>query len=169
MIAYLRLIPVTTFELYEQGRLDQLQQESDFDSFHAFDKANESILEPLPECTAQLGSNFGAMSLTPLQKYTGPPTHNSVINDPLLLHKRVRKSGLPNYMGIWVPVATNLNIANWRHFLVDYWDDQLVDLLEFGFPLDFDRSFKLMSVEDNHKSAKDYEEHEALFAGGTRS
>ena len=42
---------------------------------------------------------------------------------------------------------------------MDYWDDQLVDLLEFGFPLDFDRSLKLISVEDNHKSAKDYEEH----------
>ena len=42
---------------------------------------------------------------------------------------------------------------------MDYWDDQLVDLLEFGFPLGFDRSLNLISVEDNHKSAKDYEEH----------
>ena len=81
------------------------------------------------------------------------------MNDPLLLHKRVCESGLPNYMGIRVPFATDLNIANWRRFLVDYWDDQLVVLLEFGFPSDFDRSFKLISVEDNHKSAKDYEEH----------
>ena len=62
-------------------------------------------------------------------------------------------------MRIRVLVPTNLNISNWIRFLVDYWDDQLVDLLEFGFPLDFDRSLKLISVEDNHKSAKDYEEH----------
>ena len=34
-----------------------------------------------------------------------------------------------------------------------------MDLLEFGFPLDFDRSLRLISVEDNHKSAKNYEEH----------
>ena len=34
-----------------------------------------------------------------------------------------------------------------------------MDLLEFGFPLDFDRSLDLISVEDNHKLAKDYEEH----------
>ena len=79
-------------EPYEQARLEQLQQESDFDSFQVFDKVNEPILKPLPECTAQLGSNFGAMSLTPLQTYTGPPTHNAVLNDPLLLHKRVRES-----------------------------------------------------------------------------
>ena len=53
---------------------------------------------------------------------------------------------------------------------MDYWDDQLVDLLEFEFSLDFDRSMNLVSLEDNHKSAKNYEEHsdyeEALFARG---
>ena len=113
----------------------------------------------MPECSAQLDSDFGAMSLTPLQTYTGPPTYNSILDNPLLLHRRVRESCLPNYMGIQVSVPTNLNISSWRCFLVDYWDDQLVDLLEFGFPLDFDRSLKLISVEDNHKSAKDYEEH----------
>ena len=46
-----------TRELYEQGKVEQLQQESDFDSFQAFDKVNESILKPLPKCTAQLGSS----------------------------------------------------------------------------------------------------------------
>ena len=100
-----------------------------------------------------------SLSLTTLQIHTGPPTHNSALNDPLLLHRRVCESCLPSYMGIRVPVATNLNISNCRHFLVDYWDDQLVDLLEFGFPLDSDRSLDLVSVEDNHKSAKDYKEH----------
>ena len=112
-------------ESYEQGKVEQLQQESNLDSLQAFDKVNEPILKPLPECTAQLGSDFGAMSFTPLQTYTGSPTHNShilsILSDPLLLHRRVRESCLPNYMGIRAPVATNLNIANWRHFLVDYW------------------------------------------------
>ena len=146
-------------ELYHQDQVQQLYQESEVDTLKNSHTINESLLKPLPECTAQLGSEFGVMHLTPLQIYRGPPTYNSVLNDPLLLHKRVRESCLPNYMGIRVPVATNLNIANWRHFLVDYWNDQLVDLLEFRFPLDFDRSVKLTSVEDNHKSAKDYEEH----------
>ena len=39
---------------------------------------------------------------------------------------------------------------------MDYWDKQLVDLLEFGFPLDFNRSFKLQSNEENHASARDH-------------
>ena len=42
---------------------------------------------------------------------------------------------------------------------MDHWDDRLVDLVEFRFPLDFDRSSNLISTEENHKSAKDYEEH----------
>ena len=29
-----------------------------------------------------------------------------------------------------------------------------MDLLEFRFPLDFDRSFKLISVEDNHNQLR---------------
>ena len=42
-----------------------------------------------------------------------------------------------------------------------------MDLLEFVFPVDFNRSLKLISVEDNHKSAKDYEDHvKHLFARG---
>ena len=113
----------------------------------------------MPEYTVQLGSAFGAISLTPLQTYTDPLTYNSVFNKPLLLHRRVRESCLPNYMGIWVPVPTNINISNWRRFPVDYWDDELVDLLEFRFPSDFDRSLNLVSVEDNHKLAKEHGEH----------
>ena len=144
---------------YKQDMVDHMHQDNDFSDLTLYDKLSNKYLQPLPQCTTHLGSDFGAMSLTPLQTYTGPPTQNVASTDPLLLYRRVRESGLPNYMGIRVPVPTNLNIANWRRLLVDYWDNQLVDLLEFGFPLDFDRSCDLISVEDNHKSAIDYKEH----------
>ena len=41
----------------------------------------------------------------------------------------------------------------------DFWDKQLVDLLEYGFPLDFDRDAPLMSTEENHASAKIFASH----------
>ena len=104
----------------EQDRHEPIQQESELHSLNLFDHLNESILRPLPECTARLGSDSLSLSLTTLQIHTGPPTHNSALNDPLLLHRRVCELCLPNYMGIRVPVATNLNISNCRHFLVDY-------------------------------------------------
>ena len=40
--------------------------------------------------------------------------------------------------------------------MADYWDQQLVDLLEFCFPLNFDRNFELQSTEKNHASGRDH-------------
>ena len=35
-------------EFYEQGRVEKLQQDNDFDTYQAFDKVNESILNHCP-------------------------------------------------------------------------------------------------------------------------
>ena len=43
--------------------------------------------------------------------------------------------------------------------MADYVDQQLPDLIEFGFPLDFDRSRDLQSTLVNHASARLYPEH----------
>ena len=49
---------------------------------------------------------------------------------------------------------TNLNNRNWRYYLKNYWDQQLPNLLQYGFPLDFDRNCTLQKVNSNHKSAE---------------
>ena len=49
---------------------------------------------------------------------------------------------------------TNLNITNWRHYLEHYWYQQIPDLLQYGFLLDFDRNCSLQTVSSNHKSAE---------------
>ena len=99
---------------------------------------------------------FGVIPLSPLILYQGPKTNNTAVSDILALHKAVKNSNCPNYMGIRIPVSSKLNIKNWKYYLADYWDKQLVDLLEFGFPLDFDRNCKLHSTEENHASGRDY-------------
>ena len=43
--------------------------------------------------------------------------------------------------------------------LKNYWDQQLPDLIAFGFPLDFDRSRSLTSTSENHTSAKEHISH----------
>ena len=68
-------------------------------------------------------------------------------------HNLIRNSGLPNFL------QSQLNINRWKYHLHIYWDQQLVDLLHYGFPLDFDRSGQLQSTEINHKSAIDYHDH----------
>ena len=57
------------------------------------------------------------------------------------LHAKVKASGVPNYMGVRIPVKSQLNVDVWKEELDQYWDQQLLQLLEFGFPLDFNRNF----------------------------
>ena len=104
-------------------------------------------------CKSQMGEPFGVIPLSPLLVYTGPETNNKPMPDPLSLHRHVRQSGCPNFLGSRIPVDSKLNIKNWRFHLQNFWDKQLVDLLEYGFPLDFNRNARLVSTEENHSSA----------------
>ena len=62
-------------------------------------------------------------------------------------------------MGCRIPVQTQLKPGAWRFHLRNYWDQQLPDLIEYGFPIDFDRSRPLTSTEVNHVSSHDYGNH----------
>ena len=96
---------------------------------------------------------FGFCPLTPLKLYTGDPVSWNVCHTDLEAHAIVTATGKPNYLAARIPVASQLNIENWRSYLSNYWDVQLLDLLEYGFPLDVDRDTVLTSTETNHTSA----------------
>ena len=74
------------------------------------------------------------------------------------LFEKVHESGLPNYKGCRIPLPfSKFNMPLWRRLLADYDDKIICDLLEFGFPLDFDRNVTLCTNERrNHKGARDY-------------
>ena len=55
---------------------------------------------------------------------------------------------MPNFLKCRIPVQTQLKPKVWAQKLQNYWDQQLPDLIAFGFPLDFDRSKILMSYHD---------------------
>ena len=96
---------------------------------------------------------FGFLPTSPLQLYTGDPVYCETISDLIRAHRLIRQSGLPNYLKCRIPVQSGLNIVAWRSHLHGYWDSQICDLLQYGFPLDFDRSLPLLSSEVNHTSA----------------
>ena len=73
--------------------------------------------------------------------------------------QKFKNSALPNFMALRIPVTSQLKIPAWKKYLDQYWDKQFVDLLEFGFPLDFDRNITLNSTEVNHNSALQYPDH----------
>ena len=75
------------------------------------------------------------------------------------LYNTVQRTGCYNFMAARKPVPSGLNIASWRRYLADYTDHNLVDMLEFGWPIHFDRSQPLTPVHMNHHTANAYPEH----------
>ena len=67
----------------------------------------------------------------------------------LKAHHEVKNSGVPNYIGSKIPVNHGMNIDYMRSLLLDYKDNVVCDLLEFGFPIGFNgiRSQILKSVD----------------------
>ena len=88
--------------------------------------------------------DFGFIPRSLFKLYVGPPVKWDDVPDILQAHKLVEASKLSNYLGCCIPVESGLNIKKWRHYLANYWDQQLS---EYGFPLDFDRKCSLNSVE----------------------
>ena len=84
-----------------------------------------------------------------------------VVNDamgksPFEIHELVRSTGRPNFMQARFPLESQLNVEAWEKYLHGYWDRQLLQLIRFGFPLDFNRSCPLTHEQGNHKSAMDF-------------
>ena len=124
---------------------------------HVFDinwgcKTNEMCVEK-QRCIAQTGGYFGFVPQTSLKLYQGPSIKWKHIPDVLQAHVIIKNSATHNYLKCRIPVNSHLNIERWQYHLKDYWDQQLVDLLHYGFPLDFDRTCPLASTSDNHTSA----------------
>ena len=104
-------------------------------------------------CVQQNGSDFGFIPLTALKKYHGNPVHYDKLPDIITAHNIVTETGLPNFLGACIPIASQLHPQRWRYCLANFWDKQLPDLIEFGFPLDFCRGGTLQSTDKNHLSA----------------
>ena len=56
-------------------------------------------------------------------------------------------------------MKTQLNPGKWRSYFSQYWDQQSPDLIEYGFPVDFDSQSDFVSSEVNHTSAIKQTEH----------
>ena len=66
------------------------------------------------------------------------------------IHALIRATGKHNYMSARIPVKSQLNVSVWKEELSTFWDQQLLQLLVFGFPLDFNRQCPLRFEGENH-------------------
>ena len=128
---------------------------------------DSSHVEYLPYDTVDTSESqtFGFIPKGTLKLYDGDPGVCNSIPDIISAHLLVKESGLikatgkPNYLAAKIPVVSQLNIDKWSSHISEYWDVQLLDLLEYGFPLDVDRSTLLSSTETNHTSALQNSHH----------
>ena len=105
-----------------------------------------SSLRDFLKCRQQIGTAFGCVPVTPITVFAGSKVIWDRIPDIITADNLIRNSGVPNILHWHIPVDTNLNVGSWMFHLFDYFDQQLPDLIEFGFPLDFDRSISLSST-----------------------
>ena len=153
--------------------LPKITQKIDYDSTHVGieDKFISSILNegtkkantPMEHNSAlfrkwQPQSDF-PFGYIPIDEQVMPTTN--VVNrssgfSPFSAHALVKATGKPNYMEARLPVPSQLNVEIWKSLLTEYWDQQLLQLLEFGFPLDFNRNCPLRCNNKNHSSAIEY-------------
>ena len=87
------------------------------------------------------------------------PSDESVseyVSCPIECHRKVKASGNMNFPKCRIPVKSQLNTEEWEAQLQGYWDVQLLQLLKFGFPLDFNRGSVLKHDNKNHTSVLNF-------------
>ena len=104
---------------------------------------------------SQVDFDFG---FVPMGDFILPVNSDSgeKVDCPVHSHKMVKQSRIPNFLGCRIPVMSQLHVDKWEKELKDYWDSQLIHLIKYGFPLDFNRGCSLVSDHINHKSALQY-------------
>ena len=82
--------------------------------------------------------------------------NNATFDSVLQVHEAVKERNKPNFLQAQIPITSQLKIQEWEHELGEYWDQQLLQLIHFGFPLDFNRLCSLGQYTGNHTSATEY-------------
>ena len=120
---------------------------------------NSKVQQLLNKWSDQSDFCFGFVPLSEFVLLDPTVTDGETIVCPIEMHRRIKHSACPNFLHCRFPVESQLNIPVWKEALVDYWDNQLIHLLEYGFPLDFNQDCKLYCEHKNHSSANDHPEH----------
>ena len=127
--------------------------------FKQFNESNISMVVDSPifkKWSEQSDFQFGFIPLGD-QLIPTQFSQNNLSNGSLIdAHYVIRQTGKPNFLGARIPVTSQLNVDKWEELLQGYWDQQLLQLLRFGFPLDFNRSCPLQSEKGNHTSATQF-------------
>lgn len=69
----------------------------------------------------------------------------------------IKKAGLPNFLGARIPVSSGLNVHAWRSELSEYHDKEIVNYIEFGWPVGYHSDKPPVTTYENHQSARSHQ------------
>ena len=87
------------------------------------------------------------------------------IQDILHVYDLVKRTGLPNFTGARIPLEHGLHISTWRQYANKLQSagysqaNNTVDMLEFGFPMNYEGECIPMATYTHHSTALNYPEH----------
>ena len=79
---------------------------------------------------------------------------SGVNEDLALIYDVVRSHGTYNFCGARIPLKHGLNINSWRNYLDCYDDKEVIEFLEFGFPINYAAPSLPLPSLCNHASAR---------------
>lgn len=114
----------------------------------------------LPEETVKVGSplpqrKFGRSGQRSKSVVTAPDWGNE-----LQICELVELSGVPNFQGCRIELATHFCLDRWEELLREYPDKQVIDLLRYGFPISFEGELDWLGGGEvvNHRGAVEFSE-----------
>lgn len=80
------------------------------------------------------------------------------------LHHAISASGCYNFEGVRMPIPTNFRLPYWQTRLVSYHDSELMQFLQFGWPINYTANCDFpSSTKANHPSATNFPQHVDRF------
>jgi hypothetical protein len=102
----------------------------------------------------QLQASFGFFPASSLLVSSNVPGRSFFSQINSYVNFSSKFSGVPNFLAKLAPVASHINIQKFRELGKDFYNQQIFDLLQFGFLLDLDKSNFLPNLAVvNHGSA----------------
>ena len=73
---------------------------------------------------SQTDYTFGFVPLNNLVLPASPGHIGDKIVDPVAQHLRIKSSSVPNFLGLSIPIESQLNVPEWKKLFENYWDQQ---------------------------------------------
>ena len=104
--------------------------------------------------------NLSPADLSKYKATNWPDMSPEMPSDLRYIYQAVKNTGLPNCMSAKIPLVSGINVEAWRDLTDGSPEEaELIDFIEFGFPLGYNGPVSQTDVTTNHNSAKEFMPH----------